>query len=121
MSVLTPLQDLGVTVILTETGKLKLQGNNKADQAVVSTAVEYARTNKPAIIAALSQSGEPGQCESCPAAGYWDQSFYAGQGLLCFHTAYYLHKPGRPIPCAGARNNCPRLNNELPPTPSGRR
>lgn len=120
MSVLTPLQDMGVMVVLTETGRLKLQGSNNNDQAVVDMAIEYARNHKPAIIAALSQKGELGQCESCPAAGYWDQSLYAGQGLLCFHTAYYLHKSGRPKPCIDERNNCPRLNNELP-SPSGRR
>ena len=108
MSVLTPLQDLGVIVILSDAGKLKVQGNNKADQAVVSMAVEYARTHKPAIIAALSQNGSPGQCESCPAAGYWDSSLYAGQGLLCCHNAYFLGKSGKPSLCNEIRKKCPR-------------
>ena len=108
MSVLTPLHDMGIKVVLTETGKLKLQGN-KADQVVVKTAVEYARTHKPAILVALSQSGEPGQCESCPAAGYWDQSLYAGQGLQCFYDAYFLHKSGKPSPCTEMKKRCPRI------------
>ena len=104
MSILTPLQDMGVTVTLSQTGKLKIQGS-KADPSVVNAAVEYAKTHKSAIIEALSQTGHPGECESCPAAGYWDGRY---SGLLCFHTAYYLHKSGSPTPCREARLNCPR-------------
>ena len=120
MSVLTPLQDMGVTVILSDAGKLRIQGRaSQLDKSQIDTAVEYARTYKPAIIAALSQSGAPGQCESCPAAGYWDHSLYAGQGLLCFHYAYYLGKSGKPSPCTEIRKKCPRTdghNDKLSPS-----
>ena len=109
MSVLTPLQKMGIKVSLTESGNLRIQGNSsQIDQSQVNSAIEYARTHKPEILAALTQSGEPGQCESCPAAGYWDHAGYAHQGLLCFHSAYYLGKAGRPVPCSEIRNQCPR-------------
>jgi hypothetical protein len=125
MSVLTPLQDMGVTVFLSDAGKLRIQGRaSQLDQAQIDSAVEYARNHKPAIIAALSQNGSPGQCESCPAAGYWDQSSYAGYGLLCFHTAYFLRKSGKPSPCGEIRKRCPRMDkrqDELPLPPLQRR
>ena len=111
MSVLTPLQDMGVTVILSDAGKLRIQGRaSQLDQSQIDSAVEYARNHKPAIIAALSQNGTPGQCESCPAAGYWDPSLYAGQGLICFHRAYFLGKSGKPKPCTEIRKKCPRVD-----------
>ena len=103
MSILTPLNDLGVSVSLSDNGKIKLTSKDEKPEAV-----EFVRRHREAILAALSQTGTPGQCESCPAAGYWDHSPYAGQGLLCFHTAYYLHKSGRPAPCSQIRMNCPR-------------
>ncbi len=46
----------------------------------------------------------PGDCDSCPAAGFWD---YIGPGRFCFHTAYFLGKSGKPIPCNSAQHNCP--------------
>ena len=106
MSILTPITDMGVSVSLSVNGKIKLTGKAETPQAV-----EFVRRHREAIIAALSQTGEPGQCESCPAAGYWDGSQHAGQGLLCFHRAYYLHKTGRPAPCSQARTACPRKEN----------
>lgn len=124
MSVLTPLQDMGVTVILSDAGNLRIQGKaSQLDQFQIDSAVEYARNHKPAIVAVLSQDGTPGQCESCPAAGYWDHSLYAGQGLICFHRAYFLHKSGKPEPCAVVRRKCPRvdeLNQNFAATPSRR-
>ena len=114
MSVLTPLQDMGVNVILSGSGRLRIQGKaSQLDQSQIESAIEYARNNKPAIIAALSQNGIPGQCESCPAAGYWDHSLYAGQGLLCFHHAYYLGKSGKPNPCTEIRTKCPRMDGHV--------
>lgn len=113
MSALSPLEDMGVAIVLTEAGKLRLRGKiSQLDKAQFDAAVQYAKNHKSAILEALAQSGEPGQCESCPAAGYWDHSLYAGQGLLCFHYAYYSRKTGRPIPCSVARKNCPRLSSE---------
>lgn len=114
MSALTPLQDMGISVSLSELGKLRIQGRTcQLNQSQIEIAVEYARTHKPAILAALAQNGTPGQCESCPAAGYWDYSFYAGQGLMCFHYAYYLGKSGRPKPCAEIRKQCPRMEGHV--------
>jgi hypothetical protein len=43
-------------------------------------------------------------CDSCPAGGYWD---HMGQGMFCFHRAYYLGKSGKPVPCDVAKDNCP--------------
>ena len=114
MSVLTPLQEMGVNVILSDAGKLRIQGRaSKLDQSEIDSAVEYARNHKPAILAALTQSGAPGDCESCPAAGYWDFSHYAGHGLLCFHRAYYLGKSGKPTPCTEIRKKCPRMDEHV--------
>ena len=125
MSVLTPLQDMRVSVFLSDTGNLKIQGRaSQLDRSQIDSAIQYARIHKPAIIAALSQNGSSGQCESCPAAGYWDQSSYAGYGLLCFHNAYYLGKSGKPNPCGEIRKRCPRTDkqqDELPLPPSQRR
>jgi hypothetical protein len=78
--------------------------------------VEKIRTHKLAILGALSRSGEarealhqsselkPGNCDQCPAAGFWD---YKGPGKWCFHTAYYLGKSGQPVPCDSAKQKCP--------------
>jgi hypothetical protein len=46
----------------------------------------------------------PGNCDSCPAAGFWD---FIGPGKFCFHTAYFLGKSGKPIHCNSAQHNCP--------------
>jgi hypothetical protein len=78
--------------------------------------VETIRAHKRAILGALSQSGEareafhrnhelkPGECNQCPAAGYWD---FMGAGKWCFHTAYFLGRAGKPTPCKTAQHNCP--------------
>lgn len=114
MSVLTQLQDMGVNVVLSDAGKLRIQGRaSQLDQSQIELAIESARAHKPAIVAALSQIGSPGNCESCPAAGYWDHASYAGQGLLCFHSAYYLGKSGKPTPCTEIRKKCPRMDEHV--------
>ena len=76
--------------------------------------VERIKQNKPAIIRLLSSGGgfAPGECEACPAGGFWDYAHYAGQGRWCFHYAYYLGKSGRPTRCDIARHECP-LNEQL--------
>ena len=101
---MTPLKVFGVEVVLTPGGGLKLRGSGQSGPR----AVEYVRAHRAEILAALSQSGRPGECESCPAAGHWDYSTYASLGLLCFHQAFYLGKPGKPKPCQHARADCPR-------------
>ena len=107
MTVTSLLKDLGVEVTLTPGGKLKLRGagSNEAKAA----AMKYVQAHRAEILTALSQTGGPGECESCPAAGYWDYAEYAGRGLMCFHYAYYLGKPGKPKLCRETRANCPRL------------
>ena len=62
---------------------------------------ELIKTNKQKILAALNQNS----CLGCRAAGYWDFGQYAGK-LLCFHYAVYECKPGRPVPCEVAKNEC---------------
>jgi hypothetical protein len=46
----------------------------------------------------------PGDCEKCPACGYWD---WHGPGLWCFYHAYFLGKSGHPIRSKTAKENCP--------------
>jgi hypothetical protein len=84
--------------------------------------IETIRTHKQAILGALSQSGEvrealhrsneltPGDCDQCPAAGFWD---FMGPGLWCFHYAYFLGKPGKPKLCKTAQHNCPLTQKEF--------
>ena len=108
MSALLVVQEAGVQASIANTGGLKLKGLSRLTTEQKSQIIEYARTHKPAIIAELSQTGTHSQCESCPAAGYWDHAQYAGRGLLCFHTAYFLGRPGKPKPCSEMRANCPR-------------
>lgn len=105
MSALTTLNDLGVHAQIEPPDQLRLRGLSKLTPDQKEQIIKYAQSYKPAIIAALSQDGAPGQCESCPAAGYYD---FAGGGLQCFFTAYYLHKTGQPEPCAHIRATCPR-------------
>ena len=82
---------------------------------------ETIRTHRQEILGILNQDCEsestpsyarprdnrnilPGNCDSCPAAGYWD---YVGPGKWCFHTAYFLGRSGRPTPCKTAQYDCP--------------
>ena len=74
--------------------------------------IERIRQHKPRLMDLLMATQHsngradivPGDCEACPAGGYWD---WKGPGLWCFHYAYYLGKSGRPTLCAIQRNNCP--------------
>jgi hypothetical protein len=82
---------------------------------------ETIRTHRREILGILTQDREsestssytkprenrnilPGNCDSCPAAGFWD---YIGPGKFCFHTAYFLGKSGKPIHCKSAQHDCP--------------
>ena len=82
---------------------------------------ERIRTHRQEILGILNQDCEnesipsyakprdnrnilPGNCDSCPAAGYWDR---IGPGKWCFHTAYFLGRAGRPTPCKPAQHDCP--------------
>jgi len=50
-------------------------------------------------------------CESSPAAGYWDNGQYSGKGLLCFHYPYYLGRSGTPM-CRNT-GNVPEKGNMM--------
>ncbi len=99
MSAITFLKEIGVSVSVSDTGKLKLSGLSRLRKDQAKTAVEYARKSKGQILAEISAI-----CESCPAGGYWD---WKGSGLWCFHGAYFLGKATKPKPCRDARQNCP--------------
>jgi hypothetical protein len=107
MSAVSYIEDTGVHVSVVG-DSLKLSGLSKLAEEQKSQVINFAQKHKPAIIAALTQNGIPGQCELCPAAGYWEYGEYTRQGLMCFHYAYFLHKAGRPTPCSVTRANCPR-------------
>ncbi len=107
MSVLYPLAELGLKVSVSESGKLKIQGLSRLTPDEAEHVLAYARSHKPAILAALSQTEKPAECESCRAAGYWDSGEYAG-ALLCFYSACFLGKAGRPHPCDEQRKRCPQ-------------
>jgi len=67
------------------------------------------KAHKQDLLNLLKTNGEnliQGNCEGCPAAGYWD---YMGPGKWCFHTTYYLGKSGRPVPCDSAKRDCPLI------------
>lgn len=65
MSTLAPLHELGVTVQVTDDGKLRLQCDREIPEAV-----EYARRNKQAIVAELTRDagkrGRPPLPDACP-------------------------------------------------------
>ena len=82
---------------------------------------ETIRTHRQAILGILNQDCDsrsnssyarpvdnrnisPGNCDSCPAAGYWDSM---GPGKWCFHRAYFLGKAGHPRSCDTAKHDCP--------------
>ena len=113
MSAFSVLTDAGIQASIEPAGGLKLKGLSRLTIEQRNQIINFARSHKPVIIAALNQSGAPCECESCPAAGYWDHSLYAGQGLLCFHHAYYLGKSGKPNPCTEIRKKCPRMDEHI--------
>lgn len=113
MSVLSPLTEWGLTATVTETGNLKIKGLSSLSGDQARMALEYARKHKPEILLVLTQADSLAQCESCPAAGYWDFKDYARQGLLCFHYAYYQGRSGKPKPCTEMRTECLRGKTTL--------
>ena len=102
--------------------------NYKAPSGIMTPDLaEIIRTHKQAILGILTQNYEievtpsyaqpcdnrnilPCECESCPAAGYWD---WKGPGLWCFHRAYFLGKAGHPESCDTAKHKCPLTRKEL--------
>ena len=51
-----------------------------------------------------------GECDSCPACGYWDgyEFWNMPPGRYCFYSAYFKGKAARPVPIAEARWVCPK-------------
>ena len=47
-------------------------------------------------------------CSNCPACGTWDHAEFKGK-QVCFYTAYYVGKSGRPVVCDIAKVNCPKI------------
>ena len=47
-------------------------------------------------------------CSNCPACGTWDHAEFKGK-QVCFYTAYYVGKSGRPVACDIAKLNCPKI------------
>lgn len=97
--------------------------NYKAPSGIMTPdLVETIRTHKHAILGALSQGDKardefhrshevkPGDCDHCPAAGYWDSK---GPGKWCFHYAIFLGKAGKPMPCETAKYDCSLTRKEL--------
>jgi hypothetical protein len=112
MSALAIIIDAGVQASIEPAGGLKLKGLSKLNIKQKKQIINYARNHKPAILAELTKNSAHGACESCPAAGYWDSGQYAGQGLLCFHYAYFMGKSGKPNPCSEMSAKCPRKENK---------
>ena len=52
----------------------------------------------------------PGNCEQCPACGYWDAPL-SGSGRYCSYEAYFLGKSAKAKLADHRRGNCP-LNEE---------
>jgi len=104
MSNLSFLASFGIKVSISTNGRLKLSGLSKIPPNDVDLAIRYAKKHKNEILTDLKSV--VGQCETCPAGGYWD---FHGPGMWCFHSAYFLGKAAQPIPCETVRGNCPLL------------
>ena len=104
MNALTIIAEAGVQASIEPAGGLKLRGLSKLSVEHKNQIISYARKHKHAILAALTKSSATGDCDSCPASGYWD---YIGSGKWCFYTAYFIGRSGKPEPCKTAQHNCP--------------
>jgi hypothetical protein len=79
--------------------------NHLGSSSSSSSSSKYIKTNISSPCASdKSDKLKPGDCDQCPAAGYW--SWY-GPGLWCFHRAYFLGKSGHPKACDTAKHDCP--------------
>ena len=106
MNALAIIANAGVQASVVPAGGLKLKGLSKLTIEQKNQLIDYARKHKPAILSALTKKHMLADCDNCPASGYWD---YMGPGKWCFHTAYYLGKPGQPVHCDSAKPNCPLI------------
>ena len=104
MSALNIIVDAGVQASIETAGGLKLKGLSKLTIQQKNQIINFARKHKHEILETLTKHSAPGDCNSCPAAGFWDN---IGPGKFCFHTAYFLGKPGKPVHCNSAQHDCP--------------
>ena len=87
----------GIRFSASKGGKLRILIPDALPLDLKEKAVELARNHKAAIMHMLAKS-EPGQCELCRRAGYWDYRDYGGK-LLCFDYAF-RGQSGKPVPCS---------------------
>ena len=104
MRALTIIADAGLQASVEPSGGLKLKGLSKLSVERKKQIIDYARKHKHEILTALTKGNAIGNCDSCPAAGYWD---HMGPGSWCFHRAYFMGKSGRPSPCVETKYACP--------------
>ncbi|MFH1103237.1 MAG: hypothetical protein V1714_05670 [Pseudomonadota bacterium] len=106
MNIIDLFEQAGIRVAASKQGKLKLFIPEDLPQEAREKAVSLAMLHKAALFHMIAEP-EPGRCETCKAAGYWDHPSYTGKGLLCFHYVMFLGKTGYPTPCIEARKACP--------------
>jgi hypothetical protein len=120
MNTISFLSKMGLSVTLSSVGKIKLSGLRGINEKLARKAIKYAKDHKAKILSELTKSKITrsainstrtleilsGDCEKCPAGGYWD---WKGPGLWCFYTAYFLGKSATPISCYSTRINCPLI------------
>jgi hypothetical protein len=103
------LQDAGYSLSLSA-GKIvyKWTRPEPPDPERLARLIEELRRQKDLVVEYLR--GRPGNCESCPAAGFWDGyvawGFYPAR--YCFYAAYFLGKTEKPCKCNEARRECPK-------------
>ena len=106
MSNLSFFSLMGVSVSVSVSGRLKLSGLSKIPSDDADRAISYAKKHKGQLLAKLQSN--LAQCETCPAAGYWN---FIGPGKWCFHSAYFLGKSAQPVRCRTSRQDCPLRKN----------
>lgn len=117
MDAIVEIQNLGYKVKLLS-GKIKLiwRGQGYPDPEKVSPLLAEIRADKPRAIEFLKRQyanyfgRDPGKCETCLAAGYWDGH---GPDLWCFYEAAFLPKSAPAQLAKDRRKDCP-LKNHLP-------
>lgn len=111
MRLVQELQDAGYSLSLSA-GKVvyKWTRPEPPDPDRLACLIEELRRQKDLVVEYLR--GQPGNCETCSAAGFWDGyqtwGFYSGR--YCFHGAYFLGKTEKPRKCDEARRRCPKIN-----------
>ena len=74
-----------------------------------SSSSSFIKKNNISFVRASNKCNKSADCDNCPAAGLSDSD---GSGKWCFHTAFYLGKSGKAIPCKTAQHDCPLSDEE---------